>query len=98
MAKKQVINATPNVATEFTKLFGPPPLFNLLVPLEIEPYLAGTSEMVLEVDRSTAAIPWELLKPNPDARLADTRPWAVRIGMFCRLGSLEESRPVAAPA
>src|SRR5438105_1543259 len=27
MAKKQVINATPNVATEFTKLFGPPPLF-----------------------------------------------------------------------
>jgi hypothetical protein len=27
MAKKQVINATPNVAAEFTKLFGPPPLF-----------------------------------------------------------------------
>jgi hypothetical protein len=27
MAKKQVINATPNIATEFTKLFGPPPLF-----------------------------------------------------------------------
>jgi hypothetical protein len=28
MAKKQVVNATPNVAGEFTKLFGPPALFN----------------------------------------------------------------------
>src|SRR5262249_21798474 len=26
MAKKQVTNATPNIAAEFTKLFGPPPL------------------------------------------------------------------------
>ena len=53
-------------------------LFNLLVPAEIEPYLAGTSEMVLEVDAGTSVIPWELLKSNPDATLEDTRPWAVR--------------------
>lgn len=60
-------------------------LFNLLVPAEIEPYLAGTTEMVLEVDAGTAVIPWELLKSNPDATLEDTRPWAVRSRLIRKL-------------
>ncbi|MBC5785546.1 CHAT domain-containing protein [Ramlibacter sp. USB13] len=60
-------------------------LFNLLVPAEIEPYLAGTNEMVLEVDAGTAVIPWELLKSNPDAMQEDTRPWAVRSRLVRKL-------------
>ena len=60
-------------------------LFNLLVPAEIEPYLAGTTEMVLEVDAGTAVIPWELLKSNPDATLEDSRPWAVRSRLIRKL-------------
>ena len=34
-------------------------LFDLLVPVEMEPFLGGTSEMVIELDGGTAAIPWE---------------------------------------
>jgi len=60
-------------------------LFNLLVPLEIEPYLAGTGEMVLEVDAGTAVIPWELLKSNPDGGSTDDRPWAVRSRLVRKL-------------
>jgi hypothetical protein len=32
-----------------------------------------------------------------DERLAIWRPISVRIGMFCKLGSFDESRPVCAP-
>src|SRR5207237_6845374 len=53
-------------------------LFNLLVPPEIEPYLAEGGEMVIEVDAATAVIPWELLKSNPDGASSDARPWSVR--------------------
>ena len=36
-------------------------LFQLLVPVEMEPFLGGTTEMVIELDSGTAGIPWELL-------------------------------------
>lgn len=60
-------------------------LFNLLVPLEIEPFLAGTGELVLEVDPDTASIPWEMLDTNPDEQRADMRPWAVRSKLVRKL-------------
>src|SRR5664280_135164 len=37
-------------------------LFDFLVPVEIEPFLGGTSEMVIEVEPETAALPWEMLE------------------------------------
>lgn len=60
-------------------------LFNLLVPLEIEPFLAGTGELVLEVDPDTASIPWEILDTNPDEQSADNRPWAIRSKLVRKL-------------
>ena len=60
-------------------------LFNLLIPIEIEPFLGGTSEMLLELDPGTAGIPWELLETNPDARSGDQRPWAVRCKLLRKL-------------
>ena len=57
-------------------------LFQLLVPVEVEPFLGGTQRVVLELDERTAPIPWELLETPDDGRgRADPRPWAVR----CRL-------------
>ena len=38
MAKKQVTNATPNIAAEFTKLFGPPPLLKTEDTQSIAPF------------------------------------------------------------
>ncbi|MBC7734134.1 MAG: CHAT domain-containing protein [Bacteriovorax sp.] len=60
-------------------------LFNLLVPVEMEPFLGGTSELVMEVDGGTAAIPWELLDTNADATSDDHRPWAVRTKLLRKL-------------
>ena len=65
-------------------------LFQLLVPVEIEPFLAGTSAMVLELDSGTAAIPWELLdRRRRRQRRRDTRPWAVRTQLLRKLRTEE---------
>ena len=60
-------------------------LFNLLVPVEIEPFLGGSTEMVIEVAPGTAGIPWELLDSNPDSHAADQRPWAIRSKLIRKL-------------
>ena len=60
-------------------------LFNLLVPVEVEPFLGGTTEMVIELEPSTASIPWELLDTNPDAQSADRRPWSIRSKLVRKL-------------
>lgn len=60
-------------------------LFNLLVPVEMEPFLGGSSEMVIELEAATAGIPWELLNTNPDPGVADPRPWAIRSKLIRKL-------------
>jgi len=56
-------------------------LFNLLVPVEIEAYLAGSGEMVIELDSGTARIPWELL----DRDASEPPPWAIRVKLLRKL-------------
>ena len=59
-------------------------LFNLLVPVEMQPFLSGTTEMLLELDAGTAGIPWELLDTN--ARTEDDgHPWAIRAKLLRKL-------------
>ena len=64
-------------------------LFNLLVPVVIEPYLAGSNDIVMELDLHTAALPWELLDADADtgARSAGKPevPWAIRSKMIRKL-------------
>lgn len=60
-------------------------LYNLLIPVEMEALFGGTSEMVLEVEPQTAAIPWELLDTNVDAPSMDARPWALRSKLIRKL-------------
>lgn len=63
-------------------------LFQLLVPVELEPYLGASSEMLLELDRGTAGIPWELLEPAHAANggdAGDRRPWAIRSRLLRKL-------------
>ncbi|HSM21254.1 MAG TPA: CHAT domain-containing protein, partial [Rubrivivax sp.] len=56
------------------------------VPLEVEPFLGGTQRMLLELDDSTAPIPWELLETPDDGRgHADPRPWAIRSQLMRKL-------------
>ena len=57
-------------------------LFRLLVPADLEPYLGGTLEMVIELNPQTAGIPWELMEA-PDS--GDSRPWAVRSKLLRKL-------------
>src|SRR5262249_34609213 len=58
-------------------------LFNLLIPVELEPYLAGSSEMQIELDPQTAKIPWELLETPSEAE--DDAPWAIRVKLLRKL-------------
>jgi phage gp36-like protein len=61
-------------------------LFQLLVPPEVEPFLGGTTSMVLEVDAGSAGIPWELLDSGAGTRNgADARPWAIRSKLLRKL-------------
>lgn len=71
-------------------------LFNILVPPEIEPFLGGSTEMVVELDPGTAGIPWELLDTNAGAR-ADAEPWAIRSKLVRKLRT-SNYRPIVADA
>ncbi|MEO5843842.1 MAG: CHAT domain-containing protein [Caldimonas sp.] len=61
-------------------------LFDLLVPVEMEPFLGGTSEMVIELDSGTAALPWEVLDTSSaEVTGSDPRPWAIRSKLLRKL-------------
>ena len=60
-------------------------LFQLLVPVEMEASLGGTTELLLELDDGTAAIPWELLDAPDDGRGGPEAPWAIRNKLLRRL-------------
>jgi hypothetical protein len=58
-------------------------LFNLVIPIEIEAYLAGSGEMQIELDPQTATIPWELLDTTRESD--DDLPWAIRVKLLRKL-------------
>lgn len=62
-------------------------LFRLLVPVELEPALGSSTELLLELDNGTAGIPWELLDTRAGTHGADgdPRPWAVRTKLLRKL-------------
>jgi tetratricopeptide (TPR) repeat protein len=73
-------------------------LFRLLVPREMEPFLAGTTDMQLEVDGGTAGIPWELLDSDTPGG-GHSRPWAIRAKLLRKLRIADFRADVAdAPA
>ncbi len=65
-------------------------LFQLLVPLELEPFLGGTNRVVLQLDDGTAPIPWELLDtsaPRGGEAAASEEPWAIRTRLLRKLNT-----------
>jgi len=66
-------------------------LFRLLVPLELEAFLGGSSETRLELDRGTAGIPWEMLDTGSGSVVGagggngGSLPWAIRTRLLRRL-------------
>ena len=61
-------------------------LFQLLVPVEIEAFLDGSSEMQIELDSETAAIPWELLDTGrTNQRNLEAKPWSIRTKLLRKL-------------
>lgn len=59
-------------------------LFNLLIPVELEAYLAGSGEMQIELDAGTAGIPWELLDTKSESDFSQ-EPWAIRVKLLRKL-------------
>lgn len=62
-------------------------LFQLMVPVEIETFLADSSQLLLQLDRYSAQYPWELLDTAAlDGRVVgDGRPWALRSRLLRKL-------------
>ncbi|MEJ0100676.1 MAG: CHAT domain-containing protein [Pseudomonadota bacterium] len=60
-------------------------LFKLLVPAGMEATLGAITELVLELDDGTAAIPWELLDAPAGERGSTQEPWALRNRLLRRL-------------
>jgi hypothetical protein len=58
-------------------------LFNLLIPVDLEPFLGSSTETVLELDESTAAIPWEALEPSTSNDRQ--KPWSIRTKLLRKL-------------
>jgi pimeloyl-ACP methyl ester carboxylesterase len=53
-------------------------LFRLLVPLDLRPFLSSNGRVVMQLDATTAAIPWELLNADADEGSNAPDPWAIR--------------------
>jgi CHAT domain-containing protein len=60
-------------------------LYQLLVPVEMDPFLGGTTEARIEVDGGTAGIPWELLHDTQGDAGAESLPWAIRTKLLRKL-------------
>jgi CHAT domain-containing protein len=73
-------------------------LYQLLVPVEMDPFLGGTTEMRIEVDGGTAGIPWELLHdttPNDSGGGGGAGlPWAIRTKLLRKLRTVRFSQSV----
>jgi tetratricopeptide (TPR) repeat protein len=70
-------------------------LFQLLVPVDIEPFLADSIDMQIALDPGTAGIPWELLDDTGGD--AKREPWAIRCKLLRKL-ELRNYRPNARDA
>ncbi|MEJ8860007.1 CHAT domain-containing protein [Variovorax robiniae] len=62
-------------------------LFQLMVPVEIEPFLAESNQALLQLDHYSAQYPWELLDTSPleERAAGDRRPWALRSRLLRKL-------------
>jgi len=61
-------------------------LFQLLVPPEVEPFLAGSTDMQIELNDGTSGIPWELLDTSGQGGVKSNEPpWAIRVKLLRRL-------------
>ena len=59
-------------------------LFQLLIPIDLESFLTGSTDMQIELDTRTAGIPWELLDDS-DERRGGREPWAIRTKLLRKL-------------
>jgi hypothetical protein len=79
---RQLVTSASNSANRDTQIGNT--LFRLLVPVEMEPFFIGSSEMLIGLDGSTAGIPWELLDPGSTGD-GKALPWAIRARLLRKL-------------
>lgn len=70
-------------------------LFDLLIPVDLDSVFGGSTDLVLELDRGTAAIPWELIDTGADT--PGERPWAIRCKLLRKV-RVDASRATVAEA
>lgn len=73
-------------------------LFQLLIPGEMDPFLSGTTDLMLELSDGAAGIPWELLDTHREQHDSFyVWPWAIRTKLIRKLRLLNfRPKPVDA--
>lgn len=70
-------------------------LFNLLIPVDMGPFFGGSSEMLLQLDPTTAGIPWELLDTDVGEHGGGQGlPWAIRAKLVRTLTTIDHRQQV----
>jgi tetratricopeptide (TPR) repeat protein len=68
-------------------------LFQLLVPPSVEPYLRASERLVMDLDVSAAAIPWEMLDPQPPRGTQREQPWSLDCRLLRKLQLADDPGP-----
>jgi tetratricopeptide (TPR) repeat protein len=68
-------------------------LFQLLVPPSVEPYLRASERLVMDLDVAAAAIPWEMLDPQPPRGTKPLQPWALNCRLLRKLQLADDPGP-----
>ena len=68
-------------------------LYKLLIPVELEAFLASSNETHLVLDKGTAGIPWEILDDGGGADVSEL-PWAIRSKLLRKFKTEEFRREV----
>ncbi|RYZ09192.1 MAG: CHAT domain-containing protein [Myxococcales bacterium] len=72
-------------------------LFRILVPSALDSFFGGSDGVLLQLDRTTAAVPWELLSVDSDEDEAGDKPWSVRSKLVRKLQTRDfRERPLSA--
>jgi CHAT domain-containing protein len=72
-------------------------LFRILVPSALDSFFGGSDGVLLQLDRTTAAVPWELLSVDSDEDEPNDTPWSIRAKLVRKLQTREfREQPLSA--
>jgi len=64
-------------------------LFRMLVPAELDSFFGSSEAVLLQLDGSSAGVPWELLTVDTGSDEPSDKPWSIRVKLLRKLQTAE---------